>query len=105
MPKAAKQSTTNREATGAAKRAPKKRPSQLKTSAEKAELKLRRHPASDELRVLPVAALHVDSVILDDQPDHLVLTLRIPKAVIRNNIPLLTGLIDEGRLSRLGGAA
>jgi hypothetical protein len=24
--------------------------------------------------------------------------------VIRNNIPLLTGLIDEGRLSRLGGA-
>ena len=103
MPKAAKQSTTNREATGAAKRA-KKRPAQLKTSAEKAELKLRRHPASDELRVLPVAALHVDSVILDDQPDHLVLTLRIPKAVIRNNIPLLTGLIDEGRLSRLGGA-
>ncbi len=50
MPKAAKQSTTNREATGAAKRAPKKRPSQLKTSAEKAELKLRRHPTSEASR-------------------------------------------------------
>jgi hypothetical protein len=91
MPKAAKQSTTNREATGAAKRAPKKRPSQLKTSAEKAELKLRRHPASDELRVLPVAALHVDSVILDDQPDHLVLTASDPESGDQKQYPVADG--------------
>jgi hypothetical protein len=48
-----------------------------------------------ELRVLPVAALHVDSCILDNQPDHLVLTIRVPKEVIRNNIPLLMALADE----------
>jgi hypothetical protein len=69
------------------------------------DLKLRRHPKSDELRLLPVAALVMDSVILDNQADHLVVTLRIPKAAIRNNILLLKGLIDEGRLSRHGGGA
>jgi hypothetical protein len=40
--------------------------------------------------VLPVAALQVDSCILDDQPDHLV-----PKEVVRNNIHLLMGLAEK----------
>jgi hypothetical protein len=97
MPKKAKQTISK-----ATRRAPKKRPPQRKTAAEQ-ELKLRRHPESNELFVLPVAALVMDSVILDNQESHLVLTIRIPKAVIRNNTPLLKGLIDEGRLSRRGG--
>jgi hypothetical protein len=56
---------------------------------------LQPHPESDELRLLPVAALHVDSFILDDQPDHVVLTIRVPKEVVRNNIHLLMGLAEE----------
>jgi hypothetical protein len=47
-----------------------------------------------ELRVLPVQALQVDSVILDNQEDHVVLTIRVPKAVVRNNLQLLMGLCD-----------
>jgi hypothetical protein len=92
-----------RKSTKTTRSAPKKRPPQRKTSVERDELKLRRHPESDELRLLPVAALVMDSVILDNQESHLVLTIRVPKAVIRNNIPLLRGLIDEGRLGRRGG--
>jgi hypothetical protein len=86
MPKAKKQTTAK-----AARSAPKKRPPQRKAD----ELKLRRHPESDELRLLPVAALQQDSVILDEQLDHIVLTLRVPKAAIRNNIPLLMALADQ----------
>jgi hypothetical protein len=89
MPKA-KQTITK-----ATRRAPKKRPPRRKTSAERDELKLRRHPESDELRLLPVAALQQDSVMLDEQANHIVLTIRVPKAVIRNNMQLLMGLADR----------
>jgi hypothetical protein len=51
--------------------------------------------SESELRVLPVAALQMDSVILDTQEDHIVLTIRVPKAVIRDNIPLLMGLAER----------
>jgi hypothetical protein len=45
-------------------------------------------------RLLPVAALQQDSLILDDQEDHLVLTLRVPKEVIRNNLAVLLALSE-----------
>jgi hypothetical protein len=40
------------------------------------------------------AALRRDSVILDDQDDHLVLTLRVPKELIRENFCMLGALSD-----------
>jgi hypothetical protein len=49
----------------------------------------------NELFTLPVAALQLDSVILDNQEDHVVMTLRVPKAVIRSNMQLLMGLADR----------
>jgi hypothetical protein len=51
-------------------------------------------PKDSELFMLPRAALQVDSVILDNQEDHVVVTLRIPKAVVRDNLQLLMGLCD-----------
>jgi hypothetical protein len=53
------------------------------------------HTGDSELRVLPVAALQMDSVILDDQEDHVVLTIRLPKEVVRNNLQLLMGIADR----------
>jgi hypothetical protein len=50
--------------------------------------------AGAELRTLPVAALQLDSVILDDQDDHLVLTIRLPKEAIRKNLNMLMALSD-----------
>jgi hypothetical protein len=47
-----------------------------------------------ELRLLPVQAFQQDSVILDNQADHVVLTLRVPKEVIRKNHSVLMGLSD-----------
>jgi hypothetical protein len=60
-----------------------------------AKAEIRRHPASDELRVLPVQVLQQDSVILDEQEDHVVITLRVPKEWVRNNLQLLMGLADR----------
>jgi hypothetical protein len=48
--------------------------------------------AGAEFRTLPVAALQLDSVILDDQDDHLVLTIRLPKEAIRKNLNMLMAL-------------
>jgi hypothetical protein len=48
-----------------------------------------------ELRLLPVAALQMDSVILEQSRRSWVLTIRVPKAVIRNNLQLLMGLADR----------
>jgi hypothetical protein len=44
--------------------------------------------------VLPRGLLQRDSSIIDEQADHLVLMLRIPKDVIRNNAPLLHALME-----------
>jgi hypothetical protein len=51
--------------------------------------------SESELFTLPVAALQLDSVILDDQEDHVVLTLRVSKEWVRNNLQLLMGLADR----------
>jgi hypothetical protein len=47
-----------------------------------------------ELCVLPVQAFQQDSVILDNQQDHVVLTLRVPKEVIRKNHEMLMALSE-----------
>jgi hypothetical protein len=50
---------------------------------------------AEHFRVLPVVALQQDSLILDDQDNHLVLTLRISKQVIRDNHRLLMALAER----------
>jgi len=49
------------------------------------------NPASFEM---PKGILFEDAVIIDDQDDHLVLTLRVPKDVIWKNRPLLSALVE-----------
>jgi hypothetical protein len=44
--------------------------------------------------VLPAGILQQDADIIDDQENHTVLTLRIPKQVIRSNRALLSALIE-----------
>jgi hypothetical protein len=44
--------------------------------------------------VLPAGILQQDSSIIDDQHDHLVLTLRVPKEMVRKNRPLLQALVE-----------
>jgi hypothetical protein len=44
--------------------------------------------------ILPAGILQRDSSIIDEQADHLVVMLRIPKDVIRNNAPLLRALME-----------
>src|SRR5260370_30051148 len=39
--------------------------------------------------LLPVGVLREDAAIIDEQPDHVLLTVRIPLTLIRDNIPLL----------------
>jgi len=109
MPKAKKQNTTIRKPFLRQKRLPKNKPReglafinaayQRKTAREPnlmRKLKMRKIPADGpELRLLPVQAFQQDSVILDNQDDHVVLTVRVPKAVIRDNIPLLMGLAER----------
>jgi hypothetical protein len=48
----------------------------------------------EELRLLPVQALQMDSVILDTQDDHVVLTVRVPKELIRKNHGILMALSE-----------
>jgi hypothetical protein len=49
---------------------------------------------SEELRLLPVQALQQDSLILDDQGGHLVVTLRVSKELIRKNHGMLLALSE-----------
>jgi hypothetical protein len=44
--------------------------------------------------VLPTGILQQDFDIIDEQDDHLVLTLRVPKEVIRKYQPLLQALME-----------
>jgi hypothetical protein len=58
-----------------------------------------RDGAGAEFRTLPVTALQQDSLILDDQDNHLVLTLRLPKEAIRKNLNMLMALCDACRVA------
>ena len=49
---------------------------------------------ADKGFVIPSEILRQDSVIIDDQDHHLVLTLRVPKQLIRSNLPLLMALAE-----------
>jgi hypothetical protein len=44
--------------------------------------------------VLPTGILNVDADIIDDQENHIVLTLRVSKEMIRSNRALLSALIE-----------
>jgi hypothetical protein len=45
--------------------------------------------------MLPTQILSVDASIIDDQPDHLVLAIRVPKATLDANLPLLAAIAER----------
>jgi hypothetical protein len=45
--------------------------------------------------LLPAAALQQDACIIAEQPDHLVLSIRIPKSKVLSNHPLLMALAER----------
>ncbi len=55
---------------------------------------------TEQIKTIPAEVLALNSCILDEQPDHIVVTLRIPKAAIRDNHALLAALSERcGELS------
>jgi hypothetical protein len=48
--------------------------------------------------------LTVDACVIDDQPEHIVLAVRVPKDTIAANIPLMAYLADQSGPIRLGAA-
>lgn len=44
--------------------------------------------------MLPAGVLQLEACVIDEQPDHLVLTLRVPKAAILSNHHLLMALSE-----------
>jgi hypothetical protein len=62
---------------------------------------------------LPAGVIDVDACIIEEQPEHLVLAIRVPRASIRQNMPLLAALAErsgaepatEGRGRVLAAAA
>jgi hypothetical protein len=97
MPKAAKKNSTTRKNTSANSDA-----ARLAALSQKdcPSLPIMRQQNSDVVEagatgfVLPVGILQQDSSIIDEQDDHLVLTIRISKEAIRNNHLLLKALSE-----------
>jgi hypothetical protein len=58
------------------------------------ELKAARNPDKPGIITLPAAILQEDAVVIDEQEDHIVMTLRVPLDLIRDNHPLLMALSE-----------
>ena len=44
---------------------------------------------------IPIGVLTADACIIEEQPDHIVLAIRVPRAVIGQNLPLLSALSER----------
>jgi hypothetical protein len=62
-------------------------------------------PPNPTAFVLPVGLLQQDADIIDDQENHIVLTLRLPKEVIRSNRALLRALAEMAAQPEKGDLA
>jgi hypothetical protein len=58
------------------------------------ELKAARNPGKRGIITLPAAILQQDFEIIDEQENHVVLTVRVPLDLIRNNQPSLMALVE-----------
>jgi hypothetical protein len=60
------------------------------------EFKAARNPDNPSAFVLPTGILQQDFEIIDEQEAHIVLTVRVPIDLIRDNRALLTALLRDG---------